>query len=240
MKKLLTIFAFTLMAFTTNAQTTIDGDMNHDGFLSIADVMLIISKILGNTPQSYLTCPDGNHPHLIDLGLPSGTKWACCNVGAYLPEASGDYFAWGEVEKKQQYSWTTYKHCDGSINSIHNIGSDIAGTQYDVAHNKWGEHWQMPTQQQMIELVQNCTCSIEEYGHKLIGPNGGWIFIPSAGIKVGSEWKDYNNGSLWSSTLDSSDDKYAYRLRIGSGNTEVSSNTAYRYRGFSVRPVWVQ
>ena len=50
-------------------------------------------------------CPDNNHPHMIDLGLPSGTKWACCNVGASKPEDQGGYFAWGETEEKSEYIW---------------------------------------------------------------------------------------------------------------------------------------
>ena len=50
--------------------------------------------------QIFLICPDNNHPHMIDLGLPSGTKWACCNVGASSPEKAGGYYAWGETEEK--------------------------------------------------------------------------------------------------------------------------------------------
>ena len=50
-----------------------------------------------------LTCPDDNHPHDIDLGLPSGTMWACCNVGAQKPYERGGYYAWGETEEKDSY-----------------------------------------------------------------------------------------------------------------------------------------
>ena len=45
----------------------------------------------------------------VDLGLPSGTLWATCNVGASKPEEYGDYFAWGETKPKDDYSWETYK-----------------------------------------------------------------------------------------------------------------------------------
>lgn len=47
----------------------------------------------GEEVPSYTSCPDGNHPHWIDLGLPSGTKWACCNVGSYHPELYGSYLS---------------------------------------------------------------------------------------------------------------------------------------------------
>ena len=51
----------------------------------------------GGEIVSNTTCPDGNHPHLIDLGLPSGTKWACCNIGAITPEGYGEYYRWAET-----------------------------------------------------------------------------------------------------------------------------------------------
>ncbi len=79
MKKLLTIFALMLVAFTANAQS----------------------------------CPDNNHPHMIDLGLPSGTKWACCNVGATTPEAYGGYYAWGETEEKDYFDQENYEFFEG-------------------------------------------------------------------------------------------------------------------------------
>ena len=54
----------------------------------------------------------------VDLGLPSGTLWATCNVGADTPEGYGDYFAWGETEPKEVYSWETYKWCNGDEYSM--------------------------------------------------------------------------------------------------------------------------
>ena len=56
-----------------------------------------ISVTVKDGPISYQTCPDENHPHLIDLGLPSGTKWFCCNEGASAPEAYGGYYTCGQV-----------------------------------------------------------------------------------------------------------------------------------------------
>ena len=70
------------------------------------------------------SCPDDNHPHAIDLGLPSGTKWACCNVGATTPEENGGYYAWGETEEKELYDISTYIY--GNIyDSASLIGDNI-------------------------------------------------------------------------------------------------------------------
>ncbi len=54
----------------------------------------------------------------VDLGLPSGTKWATCNVGASSPEDYGDYYAWGETETKSSYNWSMYKWCKGSSTTM--------------------------------------------------------------------------------------------------------------------------
>ena len=82
--------------------------------------------------EVYLTCPDSNHPHVIDMG--AAGKWACCNVGASAPELYGGYFTWGETEGRIYYDWSTYNYCDGTQQTCHDIGDDIAGTNYDVAH----------------------------------------------------------------------------------------------------------
>ena len=77
----------------------------------------------------------------IDLGLPSGTKWASFNMGADKPEESGYYYAWGEIDEDVLFKWEEYTHCDGDEDSCHDLGSDIAGTKYDAAHVKWGGNW---------------------------------------------------------------------------------------------------
>ena len=65
-------------------------------------ILFLLSFCLSSKAQS--SCPDNHHPHMIDLGLPSGTKWACCNVGASRPEEYGGYYAWGETEEKDYYT----------------------------------------------------------------------------------------------------------------------------------------
>lgn len=110
-----------------------------------------------------LSCPDNHHPHMIDLGLPSGTLWACSNVGADKPEAYGGYYAWGEIE-------------------------EIASTQYDVAHVKWGGSGLIPSVPQFKELTENCSHTRTTIngvnGGLYIGPSGGKIFLPAAGYRL--------------------------------------------------------
>ena len=108
--------------------------------------------------ESYLSCPDDHHPHLINLDLPSGTLWACCNVGATTPEGAGGYYAWGETEEKSEgYDWKNYIYSNGSQYYYTDIGLTICGTEYDVAHVKWGGYWQMPSFEQIQELIAKCS-----------------------------------------------------------------------------------
>lgn len=139
-------------------------------------------------------CPESNHPHMIDLGLPSGTKWACCNVGSTRPEEYGGNYAWGETEEKDRYNWDNYSHCDGSEETCHDLGRDIAGTKYDVAHVKWGDNWQMPSIDQVRELLDNCKSEWTHLngvgGRKFTSKiNGYSIFLPAGG-----NWGNYFPG----------------------------------------------
>jgi hypothetical protein len=161
---------------------------------------------------SLTLCPDENHPHMIDLGLPSGTKWACCNIGASEPKEVGGYYAWGELETKSQYGDETYKYFIKYVNSQYgdwpvpvyaNIGTDISGTDYDVAHVKWGVGWRMPTMDEMKELKNYCSSSwfnLNGKGGRLYtGPNGNIIFLPAGGWYTNT-FSSSNN--YWTSTLD--------------------------------------
>ena len=194
-----------------------------------------------DSQQTYLSCPDDHHPHMIDLGLPSGTLWACCNVGADKPEAYGDYYAWGETNTKSTYSWSTYTHCDGSSSTCHNLGSDIADTQYDVAHVNWGGSWVMPSRGQQDELRNNCTYEWTTVngvkGGKFTSKtNGGSIFLPAAGGRDDSGLGNAGSyGYYWSSTQYPSVADRAYYLYFNSGGAYAGSNG--RGYGFTVRSV---
>ena len=176
----------------------------------------------------------------VDLGLPSGTKWADRNVGASSPEDYGGYYAWGETEEKEVYNWSSYIHCDGSEYTCHDIGSDIAGTQYDVAHVKWGGAWKMPTLDQVNELVDNCTSEWTTEngvnGRRFTGPNGKSIFLPAAGSRWDGELRSAgSHGYYWSSTLLESSPRQAYELIFGS--FDAFSSFLVRNHGYTARPV---
>ena len=187
-----------------------------------------------------LKCPDSNHPHIIDLGLPSGTKWACCNVGADTPEAYGSYYAWGETEEKSSYAWNTYIHYDRSAKTCYDLGSDIAGTEYDVAHVKWGGSWVIPSDEQFGELFDNCTYETTTvngvYGGKFTSKiNGACFFLPAAGCRWNNLDYTGDYGFYWSSTQDPSDSTRAYNHYFDLDIVLWCTN--YRARGQSVRPV---
>lgn len=175
----------------------------------------------------------------IDLGLPSGTKWASCNVGANKPEEYGDYYAWGETTTKKEYTEDNYLYYKNG--KYVNIGDDISGTQYDVAHVKWGEKWQMPTLEQILELVHNCkyewTTLNGVKGGKLTGPNGNSIFLPAAGNRwYGDLSRAGEYGYYWSSTQNPDLSYDAYFLYSYSGGANWNGYYGRGY-GRSVRPV---
>ncbi len=190
------------------------------------------------TPANPGTAP--STVQAVDLGL--SVKWASHNVGASKPEDYGGYYAWGETEEKGYYDWSTYIHCDGSDDTCHDIGFNISGTQYDVAHVKWGGSWRMPTQDEINELIDNCTyewtaLSGVRGGKFTSRKNGNWIFLPAAGRR----WYDVLNdggsyGYYWSGTLYESYASGAYSLSFYSGSIYWDT-WDYRYGGPSVRPV---
>ncbi len=190
------------------------------------------------------SCPDENHPHMIDLGLPSGTKWACCNVGAHAPEEYGNYYAWGETSPKSAYREDTYQYYNENLgypDCYINIGSDIAGTGYDAATVNWGAPWRMPSLTQIRELVNNCayTWTIQNgvWGGKFTGPNGGTVFLPAAGYRwFGELYVAGSSGYYLSSSLGESNPGGAYDLYFH----DVGANwrdDGGRFYGRSVRPV---
>ena len=158
-------------------------------------------------------CPDSNHPHKIDLGLPSGTRWACCNIDTSAPEAYGGYYAWGELVEKNWYGWSNY--------SLSSAGSmyDLTAEE-DVATVLWGSKWRMPTMDEFRELIKYCTWSWEEYngvmGARVTGPNGNAIFLPAGAMKDEDYYtaKVGTYGSYWGRTHASSS-SYATELVFG-------------------------
>ena len=187
----------------------------------------------------------------IDLGL--SVNWATCNVGATKPEEYGDYFAWGEVEPKTTYNWSTYKYGTDydqltKYCSKSSYGKDgfidnktVLDPEDDVATVIWGGSWRMPTSEEMRELLNECTCNYGTRqngvdGCKVTGPNGNSIFLPAAGnMYEGTLGLAGACGFYWSSSLYTGSPECAYFVDLVWDN--VSCYSTPRYPGFSVRPV---
>ena len=169
----------------------------------------------------------------VDLGLPSGLKWASCNIGASSPEESGEYFAWGEIDPKNNYA---------DINSItrkkrmKQINGDV---NYDVATAKLGASWYIPTKADFEELIRYCTWEWTTLngvnGYVITGFNGNSIFLPATGYYDGTSCNnDGTTGEYWSSTPHK-DAEFSYYLCYGGKNYYTYWNC--RYVGRCVRPV---
>lgn len=182
-----------------------------------------------------------NMHEYVDLGL--SVKWATCNVGAESPEEYGDYFAWGEVEPKEYYDFSTYKHVidgDRLIKYYYFDSISELEPEDDAAIVNWGGAWRMPTLEEQKELIDDCTWEWTTQngvdGHKVTGPNGNSIFLPAAGYMDGSTLRDAGSGcDYWSSTLSSDYPYNAYSIYFVS--QFVFWDWGARDLGHSVRPV---
>ena len=210
------------------------------------------NRVILNTTTDNVTI---DYPY-IDLGLPSGLKWAKCNIGATSETDYGDYFMWGSTTPN------TASQCTWS-NAPFNNGLDSYNEEYFNAHkSEWlddnnnlkpefdaathilGGDWKMPTKAEFQELLDNTT---KEWirvngvnGYKFTSKKEGFqnnsIFIPAAGgCSYGSVNSVGRGGGVWSSSLDTLRPYYAWSLSFGSsGRRMLDSN---RYEGQSVRGV---
>lgn len=180
---------------------------------------------------------DNNHEY-VDLAMPSGVKWATCNIGANSPEKSGDYFAWGETSSKYIYDENTSTTYCIEIN-------DISGNpEYDAARKQWGSDWRLPTKEEYNELKTYCTLSDTIINSidcsKVTGPNGNYIIFPKSGRKLVTSIEYGYYTFLWTS------DPYYGEFNNGRAicaqlqtaiNTIGSPYSIERYYGMSIRPV---
>ena len=193
----------------------------------------------------------------VDLGLPSGTLWATCNVGATTSEGYGDYFAWGETEPKITYNWSTYRYANGtswndpqltkycSISSYgYNGFTDnltVLQPSDDAATANWGGGWCMPTADQWRELYQNTTNTWTTQngviGRLFTAFNGNSLFLPAAGVRWDDELGYVGTyGYFWSSSLLTDYPGYAWGFNFSSGDCSMYYGY-YRGYGQSVRAV---
>ena len=194
----------------------------------------------------------------VDLGLPSGLKWATMNVGATSEADYGSYFQWGDIEDKSNSdcSWENYKYCKGTyktltkycINSLYGTvdNKTTLESEDDASIQIIGGDWRMPTATEFQELYDNTTNEWVE-GYNGSGVNGRkftsktdtskYIFIPAAGYRsVSSFYNQGRAGSFWSSSLYSGNHRLAFYF-----DNYLEWVHSYadeeRYKGFVVRGV---
>lgn len=178
--------------------------------------------------------PDGyiNGHGYVDLGLPSGTKWATCNVGASKVNGYGEYYAWGEVKPKSEYTKNNSLICEKNLGNIAGI------PQYDAATYNWGSNWQIPGVEHFEELKTRCKWVVITYngvkGHKVTGPNGKSLFLPCGGCKQNYKDPYLGEGNYLTSDHDGYGPKWFY---IYGDHSKQGYGDIDYYAGRSVRAV---
>lgn len=197
----------------------------------------------------------------VDLGLPSGLKWAKCNVGATSEEEYGKYFQWGDVEgitadeiSSKPCSWPTAPFNNGSNDYNGTYFASVSGTvcpngvlakEYDAVYQATNGKAHMPTEADLKELTANTISAWTtvngvqgvKFTSKKAGYTDKYIFIPAAGNATNSSMFDIDScANVWSNSLNTSNPFYAFALKFDSGSV-YSIDIYSRYRGFSVRGV---
>ncbi len=166
----------------------------------------------------------------MDLCLPSGVKWATCNVGALSPGDFGDYFAWGQTYDKSCYApWNIITDDKNS--------EEISGNpNKDAATANWGGSWRMPSDAEINELIENCNWAWTDSGYNVTSKinDKRSIFLPAAGYRVGTSSYVGIDGRYWSSTPEGND---TLALGLYFSSKEIKRAKFARYYGRSVRPV---
>lgn len=204
-------------------------------------------------PTSSTNVDAGGHEY-VDLGLPSGTLWATCNIGASKPEDYGDYFAWGETKTKEVYNWDTYKLANGNNNKLikYCYSSDYGNLgqtdklnsllETDDPASAWGNGWHTPTRDQWDELLENTTntwATINSVKGLLFTSkkNRRTLFLPASGFRMHKDISDVDSyGRYWAKSLYTGRPDLAWHLDFYRSHCEMIWN-GDRFLGYSVRPV---
>lgn len=240
----------TIYAKKTDLATKVSQLINDVPYLTESDLADINSKLVEIGDQLYIE-QEIEDASCVDLGLPSGLRWAKCNIGADTEEGYGLFFQWGATEGYTDAShstWATAPFNNGSSDYNESYFASVSGTvcpngvlapQYDAANVNMGGNWRMPTAAECKELLDNTT---NEYttvngvkGRRFTGSNGNSIFIPVSGFaQDGLVYSQNELGRVWTSSLN--DGTIAYALGIYSQTCKVD-NYYSRKVGYSVRPV---
>ena len=196
---------------------------------------------------------NNNGYEYVDLGLPSGTLWSTCNVGANKPSDYGLYFQWGDVkgyeegqiglgdgQKKFSSDFSDYKWHDAQGFTRYKTAGDALQLEDDAANANMGGSWHIPSSEQIQELINETTSNwikLDGVNGKLFtSDNGKSIFIPAAGVASNGSLSDSgSDGYVWSSMLSTVSVNSGRYLGFDSDNVNLYYD--YRCNGFSVRGV---
>lgn len=261
MKKIFTLVAIASCAFATQqvaAQKVVIYNTNGQTIeYSTAEVEKIAFVADENKPNP-------NDYEYVDLGLPSGTKWAKYNIGSTDPEECGSYFAWGETTPKSEFTLENYKWYDAKTGTYTKYtatdGHPILEAEDDAATVNWGEGWAIPTMEQWIELLTNFVdfevyvvspprMGQNEYtiANKFTYENGNYIILAGQGHIEGTEFNYYHYGNY--TTFYMSDNfqvNKEYFKKVEEGQAGVTTfgpfdfnlATICSYCGSNIRPVY--
>lgn len=232
------------------------GDVNYDGRVNISDVTSLINYLLTESwPEDSV--PSTEEHEWVDLGLPCGTLWATCNMGANSPEECGDYYAWGEVTTRDYYSWENYKWCNGTFRTLTKYcDNSMFGyegftdnkieldPEDDAAYVNWGSMWRTPSLEQIQELCDSCTWQYTQQngmnGHLVTGPNGNTIFLPATGFFNESSVSDVGKSANYTSrTITVTAPYNSHVIFFLNGGTPSYRANPNRSRAHTIRPVRV-
>lgn len=210
----------------------------------LARTALVLMAGLVLTACSRRPAPVEHNGHTcIDLGLPSGTKWATCNLGAASPEDYGDYYGWGETQPHKPRVPNQGLWHENELGILKRHGAvdddDNLTAGYDAATANWGGKWRMPTKIEFEELFKVCKTEAYEDYVLFIGPNGNTLVLPYAGEKEQNVFRttyDITGGRIgkyWTATADSRHHLSCYYYALKTHRIFKSPC----HMGYSVRPV---
>lgn len=224
-----------LTLFLVAGMVNVSAQKNQSSIFSIARKQVNTTSIATMVEYGPTTGTLNGHDW-VDLRLPSGTRWATCNVDATSPEKPGKHYSWGETAAKNQYVAENTKTYNKKMD-------DIAGNPtYDVATQKWGQGWRMPTEMELRELLNYCYDAYVQKGGRwgrefTSTKNKMSIFLPATGSRDGAKLEEANGcGLYWTSTPYTDNfNNGAHMYTFGAANGEPSIGE--RYTGFAIRPV---
>ena len=176
--------------------------------------------------------------HAVDLGL--SVLWADCNVGETTESPFGELYAWGDpFELKTSQNVKDYLDYRSVVTQ--DTPQDISRTQYDVAMQKWGDKWRMPSREHWKELITRCQWARFKEGntdgYRIWGPNGNMIFLPFTGFWFGNQISDKDAGYYWTSEMANDKECAHYYYFCKKYINDTVGTRKYFYAGMAVRPI---